>query len=51
MVGEYSRGQVVLAGLRGRSAFSFLEQAAQDAARRSSVTCGSTPTRRSGQAA
>ena len=34
MVGEYSRGRVVLAGLRGRSAFSFLEQAAQDAARR-----------------
>jgi hypothetical protein len=34
MVGEYTRGRVVLAGLRGRSAFSFLEQAAQDAARR-----------------
>jgi hypothetical protein len=34
MVGEYSRGRVVLAGLRGRSAFTFLEQAAQDAARR-----------------
>ena len=34
MVGEYSRGRVVLAGLRGRSAFSFLEQAAQEQAAR-----------------
>jgi hypothetical protein len=34
MVSEYRAGRVVLAGLRGRSAFSFLEQAAQDAARR-----------------
>jgi hypothetical protein len=33
MVSEYRAGRVVLAGLRGRSAFSFLEQAAQDAAR------------------
>ena len=34
MVNEYRAGRVVLAGLRGRSAFRFLEQAAQDAARR-----------------
>jgi Sucrase/ferredoxin-like len=34
MVSQYRAGRVVLAGLRGRSAFSFLEQAAQDAARR-----------------
>jgi hypothetical protein len=34
MVSEYRAGRVVLAGLRGRSAFGFLEQAAQDAARR-----------------
>jgi Sucrase/ferredoxin-like len=34
MVREYRAGRVVLAGLRGRSAFGFLEQAAQDAARR-----------------
>lgn len=34
MVAEYRAGRVVLAGLRGRSAFRFLEQAAQDAARR-----------------
>jgi hypothetical protein len=34
MVSEYRAGRVVLAGLRGRSAFPFLEQAAQDAARR-----------------
>jgi hypothetical protein len=34
MVDEYRAGRVVLAGLRGRSAFGFLEQAAQDAARR-----------------
>lgn len=34
MVSEYRAGRVVLSGLRGRSAFSFLEQAAQDAARR-----------------
>jgi len=34
MVSEYRAGRVVLAGLRGRSSFSFLEQAAQDAARR-----------------
>jgi len=34
MVTAYRAGQVVLAGLRGRSAFSFLEQTAQDAARR-----------------
>jgi hypothetical protein len=34
MVDEYRAGRVVLAGLRGRSAFSFLEQTAQDAARR-----------------
>ena len=34
MVDEYRAGRVVLAGLRGRSAFRFLEQAAQDAARR-----------------
>ena len=34
MVSEYRAGRVVLAGLRGRSAFRFLEQAAQDAARR-----------------
>jgi hypothetical protein len=34
MVSEYRAGRVVLAGLRGRSAFSFLEQTAQDAARR-----------------
>jgi Sucrase/ferredoxin-like len=34
MVSAYRAGQVVLGGLRGRSAFSFLEQAAQDAARR-----------------
>jgi Sucrase/ferredoxin-like len=34
MVSEYRAGRVVLAGLRGRSAFSFLEQAAQDEARR-----------------
>lgn len=34
MVAAYRAGRVVLAGLRGRSAFSFLEQAAQDAARR-----------------
>jgi hypothetical protein len=33
MVSEYRAGRVVLAGLRGRSAFTFLEQAAQDAAR------------------
>ncbi len=34
MVNEYRAGRVVLAGLRGRSAFRFLEQAAQEAARR-----------------
>jgi hypothetical protein len=34
MVDEYRAGRVVLAGLRGRSAFRFLEQTAQDAARR-----------------
>jgi hypothetical protein len=34
MVGEYRTGRVILAGLRGRSAFPFVEQAAQDAARR-----------------
>jgi hypothetical protein len=34
MVAEYRAGRVLLAGLRGRSAFRFLEQAAQDAARR-----------------
>jgi hypothetical protein len=34
MVSEYRAGRVVLAGLRGRSAFPFVEQAAQDAARR-----------------
>ena len=34
MVAEYRAGRVMLAGLRGRSAFRFLEQAAQDAARR-----------------
>jgi hypothetical protein len=34
MVSEYRAGRVVLAGLRGRSAFPFLEQTAQDAARR-----------------
>jgi hypothetical protein len=34
MVSEYRAGRVVLSGLRGRSAFPFLEQAAQDAARR-----------------
>jgi Sucrase/ferredoxin-like len=34
MVSEYRAGRLVLAGLRGRSAFSFLEQTAQDAARR-----------------
>jgi hypothetical protein len=34
MVDEYRAGRVVLPGLRGRSAFRFLEQAAQDAARR-----------------
>ena len=34
MVDEYRAGRVVLSGLRGRSAFRFLEQAAQDAARR-----------------
>lgn len=34
MVDEYRAGRVVLSGLRGRSAFCFLEQAAQDAARR-----------------
>jgi hypothetical protein len=33
MVGEYRAGRVVLPGLRGRSAFRFLEQAAQHAAR------------------
>jgi hypothetical protein len=33
MVSEYRAGRVVLAGLRGRSAFPFLEQAAQHAAR------------------
>jgi hypothetical protein len=34
MVDAYRAGRVTLSGLRGRSAFSFLEQAAQDAARR-----------------
>jgi len=34
MVDEYRAGRVVLNGLRGRSAFRFVEQAAQDAARR-----------------
>jgi hypothetical protein len=34
MVDEYRSGRVMLAGLRGRSAFRFVEQAAQDAARR-----------------
>ncbi len=34
MVAEYRAGRVMLAGLRGRSAFRFLEQTAQDAARR-----------------
>jgi hypothetical protein len=34
MVSEYRAGRVVLTGLRGRSAFRFLEQAAQDAARK-----------------
>jgi hypothetical protein len=34
MVSEYQAGRVVLPGLRGRNAFSFLEQAAQEAARR-----------------
>jgi Sucrase/ferredoxin-like len=34
MVDEYRAGRVVLSGLRGRSAFRFVEQAAQDAARR-----------------
>ncbi len=34
MVSEYRAGRVVLPGLRGRAAYSFLEQAAQDAARR-----------------
>jgi hypothetical protein len=34
MVSEYRAGRVVLAGLRGRSAFPFLEQTAQHAARR-----------------
>jgi hypothetical protein len=33
MVDEYRAGRVMLAGLRGRSAFRFLEQAAQHAAR------------------
>jgi hypothetical protein len=35
MVSEYRAGRVVLPGLRGRSAFPFLEQAAQEAARQS----------------
>jgi hypothetical protein len=34
MVDEYRAGRVVLPGLRGRSAFRFLEQSAQHAARR-----------------
>jgi len=34
MVAEYRSGRVVLAGLRGRSVFTFGEQMAQDAARR-----------------
>jgi hypothetical protein len=34
MVDEYRAGRVMLAGLRGRSAYRFMEQAAQDAARR-----------------
>ncbi|MBV9794149.1 MAG: sucrase ferredoxin [Actinobacteria bacterium] len=34
MVDEYRAGRVMLAGLRGRSAYRFLEQTAQDAARR-----------------
>jgi hypothetical protein len=34
LVSEYRAGRVVLAALRGRCAFPFLEQAAQDAARR-----------------
>lgn len=34
LVDEYRAGRVVLPGLRGRCAFNFLEQAAQDAARR-----------------
>lgn len=34
MVSEYRAGRVVLSGLRGRSAFRFLERAAQDAARK-----------------
>jgi Sucrase/ferredoxin-like len=34
MVSEYRAGRVMLAGLRGRCAFTFLEQTAQDAARR-----------------
>jgi hypothetical protein len=34
MVDEYRAGRVILSGLRGRSAFRFLEQTAQDAARR-----------------
>ncbi|HEY2523233.1 MAG TPA: sucrase ferredoxin [Streptosporangiaceae bacterium] len=34
MVAEYRAGRVMLAGLRGRSAFRFLEQTAQHAARR-----------------
>ncbi|HEY3882433.1 MAG TPA: sucrase ferredoxin [Trebonia sp.] len=34
MVREYQAGRVLLPGLRGRCSFTFLEQAAQDAARR-----------------
>jgi hypothetical protein len=34
MVDEYRAGRVMLAGLRGRSAYRFMEQTAQDAARR-----------------
>jgi hypothetical protein len=34
MVDEYRAGRVMLDGLRGRSAYRFLEQTAQDAARR-----------------
>jgi hypothetical protein len=34
MVDEYRAGRVLLAGLRGRSTYRFMEQTAQDAARR-----------------
>jgi hypothetical protein len=38
MVTEYRAGHVVLAGLRGRSAFTFLEQAASVAPGRPAFT-------------